>query len=250
MACVRIEDSVWTDPRFVLLGKLMGTNKFDSIGRVSQVWSYCTDKQTYYLSETMINTLTERSDFAKLLCEKDVELAVFNEKRKLFRIRGTKGRIEWLSSWRKNSEKGGAKTKANWQAKKLAKQEPEMRANEGFLITPTLTVTPTSLEKNIDPKFQLSEENKTRALGAWEYVLAHFKTSRECRASEKETLFRWVQREGINSVEIALRGAREEKGSADFNPAQFLKLTRYLNGKDFERFLNLGVQAWHREQNK
>lgn len=134
MASVRLEDSVWTDPRFVMLGNLLGASKFDAIGRVAAVWAYCTEKETYFLAEGMIDTIAGCSGFTTFLSNSDVNLAEFVEKRGLFRIKGTRGRIEWIGKLRNNSRIGGAKTRARWQAKRLAKRGPEVGPDEGPLI--------------------------------------------------------------------------------------------------------------------
>lgn len=105
-------------------------------------------------------------------------------------------------------------------------------------------------EKGKDPKFLLSSENIERAKAAWEAVLVHFKAGRASRESEIEKLSRWIQREGINALEMAFLGAKNESKGEGFNPADFIKLDRYLSAERFERFLNLGVQAWHRQRSQ
>lgn len=170
VASVRLEDSVWTDPRFVVLGKLLGTNRFDAVGRVAALWSYCTEKETYFLSGAMIDTLAEHSGFADLLSNSDVNLAEFIEKKSQFRIKGTRGRIEWIGKLRNNSEKGGAKTKAKWQAKRLAKRGPEAGPDEGPTITTPVPVTSPALvtAPTISKNKNLPESPSASSVPTWE----------------------------------------------------------------------------------
>jgi hypothetical protein len=107
MASVRLEDQVWTDPRFVMLGKLYGASHFDAIARVAMIWNYCTEKKIYSLSEALIETLSCVQNFSEFLVNKEVSLAVFDQETGLYRVKGTKGRVEWLARLRKNGKKGG-----------------------------------------------------------------------------------------------------------------------------------------------
>lgn len=106
----------------------------------------------------------------------------------------------------------------------------------------------TEENKEKDLKFSLSEENKNRAFTAWENLLIHFKMGREILESEKRPLLQAVQRHGINALEMAFRGAATERKTDTFDPSDFVKLHRYLEAKNFERFLNLGVKAWHKDK--
>jgi hypothetical protein len=99
----------------------MQTSRQDALGRMIDIWSYCTEKKTYYLTKEIIDELAEFEGFAELLCETNVELAELKAEG-VYRIRGTKGRIEWKVKLEKNSQKGGAKTKAKWEAKRGLKE--------------------------------------------------------------------------------------------------------------------------------
>jgi hypothetical protein len=142
MASIRLEDEARTDPRFVILGKKLGTTRFDARGRTEELWAFCTEKQTYYLTETMIDTLAEFEGFAKLIVSDEIGLADIADKG--IRIKGTRGRIEWLKKLRISSKKGGEKTRAKWQAKRLAKEKPKPEPKEGALSlvpVPALVLT-------------------------------------------------------------------------------------------------------------
>lgn len=105
LAAIRVEEKALTDPRFAILGKLMGVSKFDARGRVELLWSHCTETKSYYLSSSVIDILAEFEGFHQLLLHDEVRLAEQTDRG--IRIKGTKNRIEWLASLRKNGGKGG-----------------------------------------------------------------------------------------------------------------------------------------------
>lgn len=121
------------DPRFVILGRKLGTSRFDAVGRMAHIWAYCTDKQTYFLTPEVIDTLAEYPEFSSFICGAEVDLAEVTDRG--IRIRGTRGRIEWLGRLRKNGKKGAAATKAKWKAKRrpdgLAPGRPDGPAPPG-----------------------------------------------------------------------------------------------------------------------
>jgi hypothetical protein len=136
MASVRV-DKPSIEKRYKLLGKLLKTSRWDAIGRMVEVWEYCTDQQTYSVTEAMLDSIGERDDFAKCLVESGF---AEREKNGKIRIKGTEGRIEWLASKREASKKGGESTKAKWEAKHRAETGPDGMPNEGPLtLTPSLT---------------------------------------------------------------------------------------------------------------
>lgn len=126
---VRIETAAFKDIRFVLLGKRLGTTKYDAFGRMAELWEECTQRETYFLTEEMTNVIAGCENFVDLICDENIALGEKTE-RGIY-IKGTNGRIEWIAKLRKNSRKGGKKTRAKWLANKPAKQEPKPRPEEG-----------------------------------------------------------------------------------------------------------------------
>jgi hypothetical protein len=139
LAAIRVEEKALTDPRYAILGRLMGVDKFSARGRVEMLWSHCTEIKSYFLTSSVIDTLAECEGFSELICHPEVKLGEKTDSG--IRIKGTRGRIEWLAKLRKSSEKGGEKTRAKW----LANRGPKDRPNEGQTLgppTPVLTPTP------------------------------------------------------------------------------------------------------------
>lgn len=143
-ASVRIEQKVFTDPRFAILGKLMGVSRFDAIGRMASVYSHCTEIGAHSLSGSVIDVVADFDGFADLISRPDVNLAEIAGNS--LRIKGTEGRVEWLEACRENGKKGGRpKLKPNPNLgvnQTLTGIEPESN-----LPTPTPTPTPRTKKK-------------------------------------------------------------------------------------------------------
>jgi hypothetical protein len=116
----RVDDRARKDPRFAILGKRLGTTRFDALGRMGEVWAYCAEHKAYVVPAHIIDVVAEFDGFAELICSPEVDLAEPSEGG--VRIRGTKGRIEWLEKLRKNAKKGG-RARASQKASHLASQK-------------------------------------------------------------------------------------------------------------------------------
>jgi hypothetical protein len=138
MSSYRVDEKARQDPRFKILGKLLGSSRFDALARMGELWAYCADQESYFLSETLINTLTECENFSQMILNPEVGLAELSEKG--IRIKGTKGRIEWLSKLRKNGKKGGRPKKT----KPKPEGYPEANQDQTKTEPPSnpLTLTP------------------------------------------------------------------------------------------------------------
>lgn len=101
-ASVRIEDEAFADLRYEILGALLGTSKYDALGRMSYLWRQCTIQNSETLWVTTI-TLVLGSEGVSMLIEASLGTAIDD---KTVRIHGTNGRIEWLQKLRKNGKYG------------------------------------------------------------------------------------------------------------------------------------------------
>lgn len=108
MARISVEQIALVDPRIELLGTLLGTSRYDALGRMVWVWNQCLEKTTYTLSARIVGALMGRPDGASLLIESDLAEAAEGD---FVRIRGTEGRVEWLGRKRDcahhNGKRGG-----------------------------------------------------------------------------------------------------------------------------------------------
>lgn len=111
MAAVRIENEAWGDSRYAKLARLCGLSdpRFALI-LCGAVWSYCTDKKTYIVDGPTINTIALIDGFADHMV---TALLAEKQKKGTYRIKGSKGRIEWLEKLKENAAKGGKQKAAN-----------------------------------------------------------------------------------------------------------------------------------------
>jgi len=125
MPRVNVEQKVFTDPRFSHLGQLLGTNRYEAIGRMTVVWSVCTEQNWYVLPIDVLNHIFDDVDhFADLVVLADLG----RKKSHGIYIRGTRGRIEWLErkrrASRENGKKGGRPRKTELKPKKNRRRFP------------------------------------------------------------------------------------------------------------------------------
>lgn len=106
MARVNVDQKAHTDPRFELLGRLMGTNRHEALGRMILVWNECQERGSYFLPAKLVGAILGHNDGANWLIESDLAMwqdEIIGE----LRIKGTEGRIEWLDEKRRNGKKYG-----------------------------------------------------------------------------------------------------------------------------------------------
>ena len=147
-AAVRIEGPAFDDPRFALLAKRLGIDKFSALGRMAKVWGYCTQAEAYWLPDVEFDVLFDIDGAADAAVESRLVERGEGENSGMVRVRGTRGRIEWKQKLRKNSKKGGAARKAKAKpdgsqkaTQKEAKAEPELSPPS---TTPSTTSYPHS----------------------------------------------------------------------------------------------------------
>ena len=116
---VRIEDEAFSDRRYDVLARELGLPDADCArGKMAAVWRQCTQEQTHVLRAEMLRViLGEKGPDALLISSLGVEAEGG------IRIRGTRGRIEWLAKLRKNARNGGRAASAKRNAKRNSKAQ-------------------------------------------------------------------------------------------------------------------------------
>ncbi len=121
-APVRIESEAWDDLRFATLARVLGLADADhALIKVARLWSwqaehYTPDAPTYVVDADTIDSALERSGAAEAMVRAKLAESVPEG----YRIRGARGRIEWLWQRRQSAKAGGEATKR----KKEHKEEP------------------------------------------------------------------------------------------------------------------------------
>jgi hypothetical protein len=138
---VRIEDEAFSDTRVEFLAAAAGWSKYEALGRLAYLWRTCTQLNSYFIPPSFVETILGNGG-VKLLC--DALLAEVTEHG--VRVRGAKGRIEWLENLRKNGRKGGRPRKT----KRKPSGFPELNPTAPVTVTAPVTA-PTFHEESIAP---------------------------------------------------------------------------------------------------
>jgi hypothetical protein len=141
MPSVRIEDDAFGDIRYERLARECGLTDADHArGKMARLWRQCTAEKRYQLDrEDVISVLGERGVDA-LLASRLGEM--HGDK---IRIRGTKGRIEWLDKLRNNGRKGGRPKKTKWKPSGFSESNPPA------LVTATASSPATAPDPEREP---------------------------------------------------------------------------------------------------
>lgn len=114
---VRIEDEAFADERYEDLAHHAGLADADHArGKMAKLWRQCTLEQTHQLENQMVLRVLGPNGIEALIRARLADRAGDSH----VRIRGTRGRIEWLQKLRENGQKGGRPRKS---------AEPEGEAN-------------------------------------------------------------------------------------------------------------------------
>jgi hypothetical protein len=116
-APVRLEAPVFSEARLEALGAIAGYNRYEALGRMAHLWSWCTDRATYVATEAIVRGCLGPAGVEAIL---GAELGERVEGG--IRVRGTAGRVEWLDVKRKAAAAGGSATKALKSAKAATRQ--------------------------------------------------------------------------------------------------------------------------------
>jgi hypothetical protein len=134
VAAVRVEEQAFSDDRFEDLALLAGLADADHArGKMVRLWRQCTLEQTHYLPAITVTRVLGARGVEAL-----VEARLGEQTDRGIRIRGTKGRIEWLKKVRDNGKFG-------------AKGGRPKRNPPGFTGEPTRVSQPGDRETPITP---------------------------------------------------------------------------------------------------
>jgi hypothetical protein len=142
MARVNVEQqalSDQSDPRYKILARELGVDRWSALGRMCVVWNICQERETYVLELGIVNSLF---DDAPCLSEALVKSGLGKKHRYGVYISGSRGRVEWLANkrltGRTNGKRGGRPKKT--------KEEPienqhGLRAETPPALAPALALT-------------------------------------------------------------------------------------------------------------
>lgn len=142
MSSVRIEDEAFSCERYEDLAALAGLADADHArGKMARLWRQCTIEQTRVLTPLTITRVLGSRGVEALVGARLGEIVANG-----VRIRGTKGRIEWLKKLRSNGKYGkrGGRPRNNPQglSKKPMRVSESPLSETPLTLTPALTLTP------------------------------------------------------------------------------------------------------------
>lgn len=151
-APVRVDGEAFTDPRIEILAALAGYSRYEALGRLAHLWSYCTGRGLYQVSAQIVDLFIGSS--GAFVQSELGEL----EPSGLIRVRGTAGRIEWIERLRANSLRGGLANKRRLEAVRGfdgSQADSQLDSQSQARAKPepsplTLTLTPTLTNKRED----------------------------------------------------------------------------------------------------
>ncbi len=160
-APVRIEAMAWGDIRFATLARLCGLADAEhALIKCSKIWSwqtehYTPDEPTYVVDIEIVESVLGCGGSAHMIRARLAEEGPGG-----LRIKGSKGRIEWLYNKRQASARGGEATKRKHenqtQPSGLRQAQPAVR--------PEPKPTPGPLPPDLAPDLQISDSPATRAI--------------------------------------------------------------------------------------
>lgn len=183
-AAVRVEKDAFSEPRIELLGTLAGYNRFEALGRLTHLWSVCTDRETNVVSEAIVAATIGPGGVEALI---GAELGERVEDG--IRVRGTAGRTEWLAKKRAGSENGGKATAAHKAAKKepSGSHDPAIGQPSGSHGEATTQTIGEPSGSPLSPSLPTPKEEKKEMSAVADRVLAHLssKTGIRYRGAKK-----------------------------------------------------------------
>lgn len=191
MPSVRIEDDAFGDLRFDVLAAEAGLADADHArGKMVRLWRQCTAENVHTLPEAVvISVLGERGVSALIV-------ARLGEKTSHgVRIKGTKGRIEWLATLRKNGAKGGRPKVSNPKTRRKPSGSDD--PNPLALVTALVTATAQIPESELAPAGQAPTPKPHRQVAppppGYAATIAAFHAAYEAQTGRKPT---WGAKQG------------------------------------------------------
>ncbi len=138
---INLDESAFSDPRFVKLGKLLGFNRYAAIGHVTAVWMRCYTECCPDIPVEDIDTLTEIQGFSQaMVSARLADPTEPVEGQECVRVRGVTDRVEWLHRQRELGRRGGIQRANNRSARPF-----EANASQGLKASRVRPQAQTSL---------------------------------------------------------------------------------------------------------
>lgn len=255
-APVRIEEQVWTDPRYAVLAKLCGIDRWSARARVAFCWALCTRRAVGrkrgeplgVLSDVEIDAAVEHDGFAAALCTAQLAERVETG----VRFRGTNAkRTGWLDERLKAASAGGlskaSKRLANAK-QTLSKGLPSGSGSGSYSGSGSPDPEQAIVARAEQPALLVMPDERQRAKEAVARVIAKLneRTSVQYQANGKSTsaLVLGLLKGGYTEADLRLViWHRAELWLGDAKMSHCLRPSTLFRRSNFEQYLPEAIAA-------
>lgn len=262
MARINIEETIWSDHRVRALSRMVGSDAM-AIGCLVMAWHTA---QEYYL----INGVGMPKEQFYLLEHADkMKACLLAEDRDEFvYLAGSKEQFGWLISAKTSGQNGGRERVRRENLKKEQKNGSFVEiiddSVKGPLSEPQGTLKRALSESN--PLYSLlsslNSEDSHKCVSSelkphpsefislfkaceveWINTLLHFKINRPLTAGDKKVIKQLIDKHGHENAKTAIIGMRFQPKDKNFDPGQWLAISKLLDDDRFELALNRGSKS-------
>lgn len=232
MARINVEDSIWSDPRFLKLCVKLG-DQFKAVGMMVMAWRLA--QEFWCPSKSLIpKKRWLESELPDLLF--DCGLAEIEDG--AVYVRGTEENFEWYFERLEAARKGAATTNAKrWGKPKVVAIATSSDAPANVTVAQSQQ---TSVSSSSSFSFSKKEEIES-SIEEWGKTLSRLEITKDPKLDES-VIAQLLARYGFDKTVLALLGAGFEEGSKDYDPKKHVSIRRLLKPDIFETFVNLGAQ--------
>lgn len=237
MPGVTIQERAFTDPRFKHLGRLIGIDADGALGKMARVWHYCLEHQCYIVPLPLIDELIGEGG-----ADKVIEAGLGERKKTGIRIKGTKGRIEWLGKLREGARRGGQKTRQLWKDSRRPLGLAEARWGQGLPQGPSVSSSASASITNTKDKDLCGASAPPALTGGVMVPVSESNPEKTANGKGKE-----ARTAEAKAVLVALLEFWNRKAGRNFEPTEFRArmVRRLLDDGYAERDMRLVV--WSKE---
>lgn len=262
MARINVEESIWSDHRVRALSRMIGSDAM-AIGCLIMAWHTA---QEFYL----INGVGMPIDQFYLLehADKMKTCLLAEERGEFVYLAGSKEQFGWLISAKNSGQNGGRERVRRENLKKEQEKDGFVEiidySVKGPLSDPQATLKRPLSESN--PLYSLlsslNSEDSHKCVSSdlksppsefislfkaceveWINTLLHFKTNRPSTANDKKVIKQLIDKHGHENAKTAIIGMRFHPKDKNFDPGQWLAISKLLDDEKFELALNRGAKS-------
>jgi hypothetical protein len=236
MARINIEDSLYTDFRFLELHKKLDNLEM-AIGAMVRAWTVA---QKWYTSQWKMIPVSvwEKQKLNNFI----IECGLATREGDFIKMAGADEQFSWLVQ-RSEAGKRSARSKAEKKSTVVESRSTVVNGSQPL----SLSLSPSLKKEDTYLLTKSLPDEIGMAWDVWNETLDAFKITRtNIMPQQENSLARGIKQLGLDNVILALEGARFERPGKDFRPQDHLSIDRVLHRDRFgksnvERFKNLAL---------